>query len=215
MKRFIALSAAMIMALASVGCGSEKESSIKTGMFVSEECFERDFKDVKDAESGPLLTISNTTAKAGGIAEVTLSVSNADKQWRMCGIHIVYPDVLKCILADAENREPDYDTGDALKSMQASVAREWQSNLPDDLSSNRMGAVFFTALCAETGGKDGDIVTFRFKVPDEAKSGTVYNIDYYYSSNDKTKDMFSNENNDPEFEKYAFSHCIGGTITVE
>lgn len=218
-KRILAFSAAVMMVFASVGCGGKSGSSgssaKRSGMFVSEECFERDFKDVKDAESGPLLTISSTTVKPGGIAEVTLSVTNADKLWRMCGIHIVYPDVLKCILENEEEREPEYDTGSALKSAQASVAREWQNNLPEDLVKSRMGSVFFTALTSENGGGDGDIVTFRFRVPDSAKSGTVYNVDYYYSSNDKTKDMFSNENNDPEFEKYAFSHWTGGTITVE
>ena len=218
-KRILAFSAAVLMTFASAGCsgksGSSSSSAGKPGMFVSAERFEKDFGGVEDAESGPLLTISNTTAKAGGIAEVTLSVSNADKQWKMCGLHIIYPDVLKCILENEEEREPEYDTGDALKSAQGSVAREWQNNLPDDLTKSRMGSVFFTALTSENGGSDGDIVTFRFRVPDNAKSGTVYNVDYYYSSNDKTKDMFSNEENDPAFEKYAFSHWTGGTITVE
>lgn len=217
-KRILAFSAALIMAFSAAGCSSSSSSGSsagKSGMFVSEEHFNKDFSGVKDIEDGPLLTISNTTAKAGGIAEVTLSVSNADKKWKMCGIHIVYPDVLKCVLANEADREPEYDTGSALKSAQASVAREWQNNLPDDLIKNKMGSLFFTALCSDNGGKDGDIVTFRFKVPDDAKSGTVYKVDYYYSSNDKTKDMFSNESEDPEFEKYAFSHWTGGTITVE
>ena len=218
-KRLLALSAALIMAFSSVGCSSKSDSSKssagRAGMFVSEERFSNDYSGVEDAESGPLLTISNTKAKAGGIAEVTLSVSNADKKWKMCGIHIVYPDVLKCVLANEQDREPDYDTGDALRSAQASVAREWQDNLPDDLSKYHMGSVFFTALCSDNGGGDGDIVTFKFKVPDNAKSGTVYKVDYYYSSSDKTKDMFSNETDDPAFEKYAFSHWTGGTVTVE
>ena len=193
---------------------AEKKSSGKK-MYSSEECFNNDLAGAADLESGPLLSISSTTAKPGSIAEVTLSVSNAEKQWSMCGLHIVYPDLLECVIADAETNEPEYTTGDAIKNAQGDVARVWNKNLNKDLEEYHMQSVFFTALCSDDSGRDGDIVTYKFKVPANAKPGTVYNIDYYYSSNSKTKDMFSNKSGDPAYDKFAFSHATGGTITVE
>jgi hypothetical protein len=222
-KRFAAVSAALMLALASVGCSSKSSSSSssssatskKSSMFVSEELFEKDFGSVSEAQDGALLKISNTTAKPGGIAKVTLSVSNAEKKWTMCGLHIIYPDLLKCVLEDEENREPEYETGSALKSVQASVAREWQNNLTDDLKNAHMGSVFFTAICNDDSGRDGDIVTFSFRVPADAKPGTVYDFDYYYYSTDRTKDMFSNKAGDEGYDKFAFTHWQGGSVTVE
>lgn len=262
-KRFLALTAALAMAVCSAGCsdpdnsssgsGSRSGSSISkpdptrnieedtsgessgeksTGassetptekknnssgkkMYSSEECFNNDLANAGDLESGPLLTISSTTAKPGSIAEVTLSVSNAEKKWSMCGLHIVYPDLLECIIADPATNEPDYTTGDAVKKAQGDVARVWNKNLNKDLEEYHMNSVFFTALCSDDAGRDGDLVTYKFRVPDSAQPGTVYNIDYYYSSNKKTRDMFSNKSGDLAFDKFAFTHATGGTITVE
>lgn len=185
------------------------------GLDTSQSIFEKDYAGIPDADEGPLLKISNTTAKAGETAEVTISVENAEGRWDMCGIHIAYPDELECVMEpDAEN-EPEYETGAAVKKAQATVARKWSSTKPDDLKKQGRGAVFFTAVCPENQGRDGDIVTFRFKVPADAPSGKVYDICFYYSSNEYTKDLFSGSGCEPSFEKYAFSHCTAGTVTVE
>ncbi len=228
-KKTIALAAALLMAL-TAGCGSKDSDSTGTGASaypegttrpselgytVSEQLFEKDFADIPDIDEGPLLTISNTTVKPGGTAEVTISVANAAGNWSMCGLHIVYPDILKCVLFDEINREPDYEPGLAIKQSIATVAREWQNNLPEDLQKAHKGSVFFTAVCPSDAGRDGAIATFYFKVPQNAQPGTVYNFDYYYSSNSATKDIFTNEASDPMLEKYAFSHWTGGTVTVE
>jgi hypothetical protein len=218
MKKTAALMfSALLMIPAAAGCGKSSESSANASpdFYLSKSAIEKDFADVKEADFGPVLTISDTTAKPGGIAEVTLSVSNAQNKWSMCGLHITYPDVLKCVLKNAESRDVDYKIGPACEGNIGSVAKEWQQGLPEDVAKCKRGSVFFTAMFEGDYGGDGDIVTFYFNVPQNAKSGTVYHFDYYYNSSDVAKDMFESQRNDASVEKYAFTHWHGGTVTVE
>ena len=233
-KRFIAFAAALTAAFTAAGCGSGSGSSSDTpaettaasteavltrpsdiGLFTSEGRFDQDYAGVPDAEEGPLLKISNTTAKAGDIANVTVSVSNAEGKWDACGLHIVYPEVLECIMNEDTENEPEYEVGDALKKAAATVAVKWRKNFPEDLKKENKGSLFFTAICPENEGRDGDIVTFSFRVPEDAAAGTVYEVYFYYSSNDRTKDTFSGTDGGLSFEKYAFTHWTGGSVTVE
>ncbi len=189
-------------------------SASDIGLDTSQHIFEQDYADVPDADEGPLLKISDTTAKAGETAEVTISVDNAEDRWDMCGLHIVYPTELECAMSESDANEPEYETGEALKKAQASVARVWNKNFPEDLQKQSKGSVFFTAICPENEGRDGDIATFFFKVPADAAPGKKYDISFYYSSNEYTKDLFTGTGCEPSFEKYAFSHCTAGSITV-
>lgn len=237
--------AALITALALTGCGSkssgsssvsEKEVTTGTseeptaepytgeikvtspsdvGLDTSQAIFERDYADVPDVDEGPVLKISDTTAKAGENAKVTISVYNAEGKWDTCGLHIVFPTELECVMNEDAENEPEYEEGLAIKKAQATVARMWNKNFPEDLQNQNKGSVFFTAICPENLGKDGDIVTFFFKVPENAAPGKVYDINFYYSSNEYTKDLFTGTGCEPSFEKYAFSHCTAGTVTVE
>ena len=168
------------------------------------------YADVPDLESGPVLSLSNTTAKPGEMAEVTVSVSGADQQWNMCGIHFTYPDVLECKIANDEDLEADYEPGAAISANAGFVAMDWQRNLSDELVRNHQRSVFFTTMFINNSGKDGDIATFFFKIPEDAQPGTVYDLGFYYMDSD----MFSNSESDPAFEKYAFEHMQGGSITV-
>ena len=169
------------------------------------------FDGVEDAADGAHLTISKTTAKPGEIADVTLSVSGVDKAWSMCGLHIVYPDVLECQMFNEEERLVKVKKGDAVAYASGSIAMLWKDNLTEDMIANKQKSVFFTAVLDQNHGLDGDICTYCFKVPEDAVPGTVYPIDYYYCETD----MFSNYDKDPSFDKYAFDHWQGGSITVE
>ena len=169
------------------------------------------FDGVEDAADGAHLTISKTTAKPGEIADVTLSVSGVDKAWSMCGLHIVYPDVLECQMFNEEERLVKVKKGDAVAYASGSIAMLWKDNLTEDMIANKQKSVFFTAVLDQNHGLDGDICTYSFKVPEDAVPGTVYPIDYYYCETD----MFSNYDKDPSFDKYAFDHWQGGSITVE
>lgn len=194
---------------------SEEQTAALTnddGSEISEsmELMRLKYADVPDLESGPVLSLSNTTAKPGEMAEVTVSVKGADQQWNMCGIHFTYPDVLECRISNQEDLEADYEPGEAISANAGFVAMDWQRNLSDELVRNHQRSVFFTTMFINNSGKDGDIATFFFKIPDDAQPGTVYDLGFYYMDSD----MFSNTESDLAFEKYAFEHMQGGSITV-
>lgn len=168
------------------------------------------FADVPEIESGPVIKIADVTARPGEIAAVTVSVSGTENKWNNCGIHITFPDVLVCQLEDEETRDAKYEPGAAIKKNSGFVAMEWQENLDEELIRNHNRSLFFTALFWDTTGTDGDIATFYFKIPDDAKPGTVYDLGYFFMDTD----MFRNADDDLSYEKYAFEHLQNGSITV-
>ena len=116
--------------------------------------------------------------------------------------HDVYDETLKKVL--------NTNVGKAIAGNSGFVAMDWRKNLDDELVSAHRQSFFFTTMFTEPHGGDGDIATFFLKVPDDAQPGTVYNIGFYY----KDSDMFRDLEGDLAFEKYAFTHMTGGTITV-
>ncbi len=215
-KNIIAITAVGAFLLTAVGCGDKKgsESSFSSNNTSRSERTAKPteaWEDIVPAADGPKLSLSNTTAKPGEIAEVTLSVKDADKKWSMCGIHVTYDKALTCEMLDAEKRYIQYKLGDASTYNTGSVGMLWEEGLPDVLTEKNMGCLFFTETFDGDYGGDGDIVTFLMKVPEDAKSGTVYELGFYYRDTDK----FSNESGDRSLEKYAFENWTGGSVTVE
>lgn len=232
-KIYVLTAAMLIAAVGTTGCldsGKVKKSDVQTttapvavepvtnadGEEISEsmELMQLKFQDVPAASSGPVIKISDTEAKPGEIAEVTVSVTGADQKWNMCGIHITYPDVLECQIKDQEDLTAEYKAGKAIEYNSAFVAMDWQKNLAEELVRKKQRSVFFTTMFEGNMGQDGDIATFFFKVPEDAQPGTVYKLSYYYKSDNVSVDMFRNEENDMSFEKYAFEHLKNGSITV-
>lgn len=166
---------------------------------------------VVPASDGPRLYMGNTTAKAGEYADVTLYVENANMNWNMCGIHMTYPNVLEPEMLNVEERLVKFKRGEASEYSTASVAMVWINNLPEELVSNNLGCVFFTEVFDGNNGLDGDIVTFKVKIPDDAESGTVYPLGFYYMETDK----FINDSKDLSLQQYAFENWQEGSITVE
>ncbi|WP_024861015.1 cohesin domain-containing protein [Ruminococcus flavefaciens] len=191
---------------------SSESSDLPNGEFLSEsmELIKLKYADVPDLESGPELKISDTSAKPGETAKVTVSVKGAKGKWSMCGIHVTYPDVLECQLENEENYTAKYEPGNAVAGNSGFVAMDWRENLDEELVREHQLSFFFTTMFMDKQGGDGDIATFFLKVPDDAQVGTVYNLGFYY----KESDMFRDLEGDLAFEKYAFTHMTSGTITV-
>lgn len=220
---FLKLAAAAVFAAAALsGCSTTRkpamsattpadtQSKVEADLPVETQPPTSKYEGVEDAADGAHLTISSTTVKPGEIAEVTLSVSGVDKAWNMCGLHIVYPDVLECQMFNEEERLVEVKKGSAVDYASGSIAMLWRDNLTEDMIAKKQKSIFFTAVLDQNHGLDGDICTYFLKVPEDAEPGTVYNIDYYYCDTD----IFANYERDPSFEKYAFDHWQGGTITV-
>lgn len=193
----------------------ESEESLDEVMKIpdSAEAMENNFKDVPSVEEGPVISVGNTTAKAGEIAEVKVYVKGADFNWSNCGIHLTYPDVLRCVYKENDEKYLKYTKGTASEYNTGIVAMEWkkENNPPDELQSQGLGTMFFTVMFNGNEGQDGEIITLYLKVPENAESGTVYPVGFYYLSTD----MFRNTENNRSLEKYAFEHTQAGTITVE
>lgn len=230
--KFKLTSILMVLCVFACSCGDKKDSSytspessgqssikgIETTEKVAEvpdssEAIKNKFKDVPDAESGPLISVNNVKAKAGETAEVTVSVKGADLNWSMCGIHLTYPNVLDCVRDEKDTSSVKFEKGVASEYNTGfiSLECEWQNGTPEELMEKNLGALFFTVMFNGNDGQDGDIATFYFDVPEDAKSGTVYPIDLYYMETD----MFRNTEGDMSLEKYAFENFQAGSITVK
>lgn len=169
--------------------------------------------EVVAAEDGPRVYIGDTTAKAGEYAEVVLYVENADRNWSFCGLHITYPDILepKLFEDEVEDNLVDFERGSASRRSSGATAVEWVDNVPEELTSNNLGCFFFAEMFADDYGLDGDIAKFWLKIPEDAESGTVYPLSFYYLSTD----AFQNSAGDLSLQKYTFENLKDGSITVE
>ena len=179
----------------------------------SKTAMENKFKDVPDVDKGPVLSIGNTTAKAGETAEITVSVEGADLNWRNSGIHLTYPEELKCVHLEGDDKYLKYKVGKASEFNAGVAVMEWrkENNPPEELVKQHLGTLFFTIMFDGNKGQDGEVIKLYLDIPEDAESGTVYPIDFYYMSTD----MFRNAEGDLSLEKYAFEHTQAGSITVE
>lgn len=207
----------LLTAVSAVSCSSGKKQSISTSSQVNvveypsaDDTLRSKYENVDSVSEGPVLKLSDVTVGAGETAEVTLSVSGTNG-WSMCGIHVTYPKELKCVMKNEAEREVSFKLGGASRASQAAMSKTWVNNVPKELEGSGLDSLFFTEIFNGDDGDNGDIVTFSFTVPMDAKSGTVYPIGMYFLDTD----MFQNEAKDISLEKYAFEHFQSGSITVK
>lgn len=219
-KRITSVLFAVGVLMSITACANSTEnSSVSTGepqrTFPSEVVTaEPKVTEVVAAADGPRVYIGNTTAKAGEYADVTLYVENAEQNWSFCGLHITYPDVLEPKMLEIGNPDDnlvDYTRGEASKYSSGATAMLWTNNIPEEITSNNLGCFFFAEMFGDNYGLDGDIVTFKLKIPEDAESGTVYPIGFYYLETD----TFQNMEADLSLQKYTFENLKEGSITVE
>ncbi|MBR4362543.1 MAG: hypothetical protein IKP42_07385 [Ruminococcus sp.] len=222
LKRLLAGTAAAALLAVTASCGSNNTS--KTSYRSDETSKASDSvpagtgydSKVVAAKDGPKLSFSNVEAAPGERVGVTLSVSGAEKNWSMCGIHVTYGEELECIVKNEAEGYIDYKLGSASEFSTGSVGMIWTNKLAKELTDNHLGALFFTEIFDGNDGLDGDIATFYFRVPSDAKPGTVYPIGIYYMPpTEQREDMFRNAAGDLSLEKYAFENWVGGSVTVK
>ena len=215
LSRYFSAAAAVMMMFTMTACNDDKGGSTEEKKNYSSAATEAAVTEATEpvvaAKDGPRLFINDVKAKAGEVAEVTISIENAEEKWNMCGFHITYPDILKPVVAMKEDNIVKNKLGPASEFNNGSVAMEWVNNKTEYLTSNKLGSIFFTEIFNANYGLDGDVVTFYFEIPDDAESGTEYPVDFMYIEGD----VFSNMEQDKSMEKYVFENWKGGKIIVE
>lgn len=177
----------------------------------TEQVMVADENAVPASGAAPVLSVSSVTGAPGETVEVTASLSGADKQWAMCGVHMTYDERLTCIADESDPKTPKFTRGEAVNNITGFITMlQVDEDRNQYLIDQKQNAVFFAAVDSVDNGADGDIVTYSFKIPDDAESGTVYDIGFYY----REGDMFLGADKDEAMQDYAFSHWQGGTVTV-
>lgn len=224
--RKIIAAAAAVMMLTAASCGGKKDNYVSPLDSGSESSSLFDQvsmpessqpeateppAEVQAAEDGPRLYMKDAVASPGDEVEITMAVENSLKKWDMCGIHITYPDFLECRMLDEEEGFIDYEVKEASQHRTGVVGMIWREGLPEELTSKNLGCIFFTeTFGGQDYGGEGDIVTFTFKVPEDAQPGT-YPIGFYY----RDSDIFIDAAQDLSMQKYVFENWREGTLTIE
>lgn len=215
LSRCFSAAMAVMTMFAMTACNDKKNSSTgesdEYNKIVTENYVPEATEPVVAAKDGPRLYINDVKGKAGETVEVTISIENAERKWNMCGFHITYPDVIKPVMFDAEERLVKKSIGEAAEYNSGSIAMSWENNKTDYLISNNLGCIFFTAIFDGDRGLNGDVVTFSLNIPKDAKPGTEYPVDFMWIEGD----VFTNEAMDKSMEKYVFENWRGGKIIVE
>lgn len=211
-SRILALiSAAMLSLSLMTACSKNEPSSESSSAAESSISSSQEESGKSESKSGPVLSISNAEAKAGEIVDVSVSIKGAELKWSMCGIHLTYDNRLECVPLENDPTIPDYEMGEAIKKMMAFVALIGGEDMPEELTNGgSRGCLFFTTTGEGDCGRDGTLVTFKFKVPDDAKPGDVYELAFY----NREGDMFSNAAGDEDFQNQVLSNWESGSITV-
>lgn len=214
---FAAFSAAILILSCMTACSGKKESTSESTAdssspsSSSSEATESVSETEPEVKEGPVFSIENVEAKAGETVEVSVSLSGAEGKWAMCGVHMTYDNRLECIAIPEDPMTPECVKGEAVLDMMAFVTMIWTDNLDQELVDAGKGCLFFTTMGNGDCGKDGIIATYKFKVPDDAQAGEVYELGFYY----REGDMFVNAANDnPELQEQAFSNWESGSVTV-
>lgn len=190
--------------------GSEDEETEPS----EEVSMEANVDAVPASGAAPVLAASSAEGAPGEIVPVTISISGAEDKWAMCGVHVTYDERLTCLEDTNQTLEdiPVYEKGDAVKYAEAfTTMLQTGEKRNEYLIENKQSAVFFASVSSTDNGKDGDIITYQFQIPEDAEPGTVYEIGFYY----RQGDMFLDAAQDTAIQDYAFSHWQGGSVTVK
>ena len=166
------------------------------------------------AETGPLLMLTGGSAEPGGIAELKLSVANTTG-WTFCGLHMIYPKELDCVLEDPDDpkcNDAVYDEGEAIHASDIGIySRRCADGFSKEVDSSRFNGIFFTTVCSNDTATDGTIAVFKLKIPDDAVPGTKYNVDFYFADTDA---FTKADDGDGSYQAKAFENAKGTVITV-
>lgn len=207
MKRLAALFTALVIGVTMTALTGCKKDKNETSSSESEASVV-----YKDPESGakPVLSINNTEGRPGETVEVTVSLEGCEGKWAMCGVHFSYPMVLECRRVSEDERFADYKPGEAVSNMSGFTSALWFDNRTEAMVQNEQYSLFFCSAASGNTGRDGEIATFYFTIPEDAAVGTVYPLEFF----EHEGDMFLDVESDANLQHYAFTNWKNGSITV-
>ncbi len=148
-------------------------------------------------------------AKAGDVVEVTYNVTGAYGGWCSTGVHFSFDKRLSVEMNEMTG-EPDFTRGNAIKNISACVIEYMDHTAyPEYIQSDQM-CIFVATSCSNDWGRDGTIVSFNFTVPENAKSGDVYEFEFWRLDTD----IFTDKAENQAMQDYAFSHWTGAEIRI-
>lgn len=212
-KRILSfIAAAALFSSFAVGCSNKKSTDSSSQAVISSQAETE--SSVEERSCSPVLEIGNVSGKPGEIVKVPVSVHGAEMGWAFSGVHVAYSEELEPVLN--EICEIDAEKGSAVRDMSDFLAVNWtakdgEDTRTDEMKANHWNSIFFCSLAVDNTGHDGDIVAFKFKIPETAEAGKVYDIEFFFMDGD----MFTNTQKNQGMQEYAFSNWINGSITVE
>jgi len=148
-------------------------------------------------------------AKAGDVVEVTYNVTGAYAGWCSTGVHFSFDKRLSVEMNEMTGY-PEFKKGEAMKNLSgAEIEYMDHTAYPDQIKPDQM-CIFFTTVGRDDWGGNGVIASFNFTVPKNAKSGDVYELEFWRLDTDIFTDTAKNQ----AMQEYAFSHWTGAEIRI-
>ncbi len=148
-------------------------------------------------------------AKAGDVVEVTYNVTGAADGWCSTGVHFSFDKRLSVEMSPVTGK-PKFKRGEAGELLDAyKIEYMDHTAYPDQIKPDQM-CIFLATACSNDWGQDGAIASFNFTVPENAKSGDVYELEFWRLDTD----IFTDKAENQAMQDYAFSHWTGAEIRI-
>jgi hypothetical protein len=189
----LAMSAVAVSATSVAASASDYTDAIRTGQ--ANEAVEYNasaykassaYQSADGATITPTISIDKVEVKEadapGSTQAVKFKVSGASGKYASVGVHFVYDQRLTIGNITQPKSIVDDATGDE--------TYVGSSGLSLSQSKIEPGLAFFAFMGSDNNGQDGELVTVRFTLPDDAKGGDLYPIGVEFMSNATAEDGF-------------------------
>lgn len=167
---------------------------------------------IEGAEVKPVITVSKEVitldeAKASPSRTVTMTLSGGtDDAWASSGLHIKYDPRLEIELT--RSGMPAVESGEAVCDL--TVATKEDSTAAE----TGMKGLFIATAGIGNYGRDGEMYSINFKLPENVKDGDVFPVDIYYKENASAMDIFIDDaRSNDAMQAYLFTKGIYNSET--
>ncbi len=191
----LAISAVASTAVAANAFAAEPAMSLKLNSEVGE----------KSSTESIVWEINESAAKNAEVT-ATVCVDNGAEEntayWCASGVHLYFDENLTVTMDPDDTTIPFYEVGSA-----ATKISGWdvQKMIKEALPGDGTNGVFYATMGTKDLGKNGDIITFTFTLPETATVGK----EYKFNLKPQDTDQFTNLAGDKAMEEAAFASIAG------